>query len=101
MSQIAVDALPKDMAESDVEKSTMRAVSFRILPFLILAYFICVLDRVNVSFAALTMNADLAFTPLVYAWGAGIFFIGYSFLRCQATLLCIISARVAGSHVSW
>lgn len=85
MSQIAVDALTKDMAKSDVEKSAMRAVSFRILPFLILAYFICVLDRVNVSFAALTMNADLAFTPLVYAWGAGIFFIGYSFWKCRAT----------------
>ncbi len=58
----------------------MRAMSLRILPFLILAYFICVLDRVGVSFAALTINADLAFTPLVYARGAGIFFIGYFIL---------------------
>src|SRR5690606_14728371 len=35
------------------------------------------LDRVNVGFAALTMNADLGFTPTIYAWGVGIFFIGY------------------------
>lgn len=104
MSQIAVDVLPKDMAESDVEKSTMRAVSFRILPFLILAYFICVLDRVNVSFAALTMNADLAFSPLVYAWGAGIFFIGYFILEVPSNIaLHHFGARrwIARIMVTW
>lgn len=104
MSQIAVDVLPKDMAESDVERSTMRAVSFRILPFLILAYFICVLDRVNVSFAALTMNADLAFSPLVYAWGAGIFFIGYFILEVPSNIaLHHFGARrwIARIMVTW
>lgn len=104
MSQIAVDALPKDMAESDIEKSTMRAVSARILPFLILAYFICVLDRVNVSFAALTMNADLAFTPLIYAWGAGIFFIGYFILEVPSNIaLHHFGARrwIARIMVTW
>ena len=104
MSQIAVDALPEDMAESDIEKSTMRAVSVRILPFLILAYFICVLDRVNVSFAALTMNADLAFTPLIYAWGAGIFFIGYFILEVPSNIaLHHFGARrwIARIMVTW
>ncbi len=85
MSQIAVESMP-DLAASDVEKSTMRAVSWRLLPFLIVAYFTCVLDRVNVSFAALTMNADLGFTPLVYAWGAGIFFIGYFLLEVPSNI---------------
>ncbi len=85
MSQIAVESMP-DLAASDVEKSTMRAVSWRLLPFLIIAYFTCVLDRVNVSFAALTMNADLGFTPLVYAWGAGIFFIGYFLLEVPSNI---------------
>jgi D-galactonate transporter len=75
-----------DLAASDVEKSTIRAVSWRLLPFLIVAYFTCVLDRVNVSFAALTMNADLGFTPLVYAWGAGIFFIGYFLLEVPSNI---------------
>jgi len=85
MSQIAVESMP-DLVASDVEKSTMRAVSWRLLPFLIVAYFTCVLDRVNVSFAALTMNADLGFTPLVYAWGAGIFFIGYFLLEVPSNI---------------
>lgn len=85
MSQIAVEAMP-GLAASDVEKSTIRAISWRLLPFLIVAYFTCVLDRVNVSFAALTMNADLGFTPLVYAWGAGIFFIGYFLLEVPSNI---------------
>lgn len=85
MSQRAVESMP-DLAASDVENSTMRAVSWRLLPFLIVAYFTCVLDRVNVSFAALTMNADLGFTPLVYAWGAGIFFIGYFLLEVPSNI---------------
>ncbi len=64
-------------AASDIERSTIRATSWRLIPFLILAYFLSYLDRVNLSFAALTMNADLKFSPLVFSWGAGIFFIGY------------------------
>jgi D-galactonate transporter len=104
MSQLAVDIPTKAIAESDIEKSTMRAVSFRILPFLVLTYFICVLDRVNVSFAALTMNADLSFTPLVYAWGAGIFFIGYFILEVPSNIaLHHFGARrwIARIMVTW
>ncbi|MDB5630095.1 MAG: permease, partial [Tardiphaga sp.] len=64
-------------AAGEIERSTIRAISWRLIPFLILAYFLSYLDRVNLSFAALTMNADLKFSPLVFSWGAGIFFIGY------------------------
>ncbi len=68
---------PAASAKSDIETSTIRAISWRLIPFLVLAYFFSYLDRVNLGFAALTMNADLKFSPLVFAWGAGIFFIGY------------------------
>ena len=64
-------------ARSELETSTIRAISWRLIPFLVLAYFFSYLDRVNLSFAALTMNAELKFSPTVFAWGAGIFFIGY------------------------
>lgn len=104
MSQIAIEGLQRDVADSDIERSTMRAVSLRILPFLILAYFVCVLDRVNVSFAALTMNADLGFTPLIYAWGAGIFFIGYFILEVPSNIaLHYVGARrwIARIMVTW
>src|ERR1700704_987498 len=66
-------------AKSEIETSTIRAISWRLIPFLVLAYFFSYLDRVNLGFAALTMNAELNFSPTVFAWGAGIFFLGYFF----------------------
>src|SRR3989442_3160246 len=71
------DTHPATPAKSDIDTSTIRTISWRLIPFLVLAYFFSYLDRVNLGFAALTMNADLKFSPLVFAWGAGIFFIGY------------------------
>ena len=44
---------------ANVEKTTVRKVYLRALPLLFVAYFICYLDRINVGFAALTMNKDL------------------------------------------
>jgi MFS family permease len=71
---------------TDIETSTIRAISWRLIPFLVLAYFFSYLDRVNLGFAALTMNAELKFTPLIFAWGAGIFFIGYFIFEVPSNL---------------
>jgi MFS transporter, ACS family, tartrate transporter len=60
-----------------IETRVMGKITKRLLPFLMACYFIAYLDRVNVSFAALTMNKDLAFTARIFGWGSGIFFIGY------------------------
>src|ERR1700752_5392802 len=73
-------------AKSAIETSTIRAISWLLIPFLILAYFLAYLDRVNLGFAALTMNADLKFSPLAFAWGAGIFFIGYFIFEVPSNL---------------
>ena len=54
------------MARTLVEQSTMRKVYWRLLPFAILTYFLCYLDRINVGFAALTMNKDLGLDPATY-----------------------------------
>jgi MFS transporter, ACS family, tartrate transporter len=104
VSQAITDFRSIEAEASDIERSTMAAVSWRIIPFLVLAYFFCVLDRVNVSFAALTMNADLAFSPLVYAWGAGVFFIGYFILEIPSNMaLMRFGARrwIARIMVTW
>jgi MFS transporter, ACS family, tartrate transporter len=85
MSQTATIAAA-GAAKSDVETSTIRAISWRLIPFLVLAYFFSYLDRVNLGFAALTMNAELKFTPLIFAWGAGIFFIGYFIFEVPSNL---------------
>ena len=82
----APDASQSGVAKSDVERSTIRAISYRLIPFLILAYFFSYLDRVNLGFAALTMNADLKFSPLIFSWGAGIFFIGYFLFEVPSNL---------------
>ena len=62
---------------SDLERRTLRKISWRIVPFIMLLYFIAYIDRVNISFAALTMNKDLGFSSAVFGFGAGIFFVGY------------------------
>ena len=55
------------MARTLVEQTTMRKVYWRLLPFAILTYFLCYLDRINVGFAALTMNKDLGLDPATFA----------------------------------
>jgi hypothetical protein len=58
-----------------IEKSTMRQVSLRLVPFLMLCYFIAFVDRVNAGFAALQMNNDVGLSASVFGLGGGIFFI--------------------------
>ena len=70
-----------------LEQRTMARVSTRLLPFLIVCYFVAYLDRVNVSFAALTMNKDLNLSASAYGLGAGIFFLAYGALEVPSNLL--------------
>jgi ACS family tartrate transporter-like MFS transporter len=86
MSQSATITAAPRAAGSEIETSTIRAISWRLIPFLVLAYFFSYLDRVNLGFAALTMNAELKFSPTVFAWGAGIFFIGYFIFEVPSNL---------------
>ena len=80
---------------SDLEARTIRTISQRIVPFLMVAYFLAYLDRVNLGFAALTMNAELNFSATVFAWGAGIFFFGYFLFEVPSN---VILHRVGASR---
>lgn len=71
---------------SDIEKRTIGKVTMRLVPFLIVCYFIAYLDRVNVGFAALTMNKDLNFTQTIFGFGSGIFFIAYFFFEVPSNI---------------
>jgi MFS transporter, ACS family, tartrate transporter len=87
-----------------VEASTIRRVSWRIMPFLLLAYLICYIDRVNVGFASLQMNKVVGIDPKTYGLGAGIFFVGYFILEVPSNLaLQRFGARVwiARIMISW
>jgi MFS transporter, ACS family, tartrate transporter len=86
MSQYTATIAPSVAAKSELESSTIRAISWRLIPFLVLAYFLSYLDRVNLGFAALTMNKELNFSPTVFSWGAGIFFIGYFLFEVPSNL---------------
>ena len=59
----------------------------RLIPFMVVLYTFAWLDRVNVGFAALTMNRDLGFSPTVFGLGASIFFLGYFAFQIPANLL--------------
>jgi MFS transporter, ACS family, tartrate transporter len=71
----------------ELETRTLRKVSLRIIPFIMLLYFMVFIDRVNIGFASLEMNKDLGFSPAVFGFGAGIFFWGY--------FLCEIPSNIA------
>jgi ACS family tartrate transporter-like MFS transporter len=68
-------------------KRVIRKVSLRLVPFLCLLYFIAYIDRVNISFAALTMNDDLKLSATAYGLGASMFFVGYLIFEVPSNLL--------------
>src|SRR6201986_5662343 len=59
----------------------------RLIPFIMLLYVTNYLDRVNVGFAALTMNKDLGFSASVYGFAAGIFFLSYAVFQIPGTVI--------------
>jgi MFS transporter, ACS family, tartrate transporter len=65
----------------------IRKVAIRLVPFLCLLYFISYLDRVNIGFAALTMNEDLKLSGAAYGLGASMFFVGYLLFEVPSNLL--------------
>jgi ACS family tartrate transporter-like MFS transporter len=87
-----------------LERATIRKVAWRLLPFLFLMFIWCLIDRVNLSFAALTMNTDLGFTSTMYSLGASIFFLGYCTFEVPSNLLLErIGARIwlARIMITW
>jgi len=78
-SQIAVPAA--------IESSTLRKIQLRILPFVFALYVVSFLDRINIGFAALTMNRDLGINAQQFGLLAGIFFFGYFIFEIPSNLL--------------
>ncbi len=75
------------------ERAAMRALTWRILPLLFAGYFTAYIDRVNVGFAALTMNHDLGLSAEQYGLAAGLFFAGYVAFSIPSNL---ILAKIGG-----
>jgi ACS family tartrate transporter-like MFS transporter len=83
---------------------TLRKVTWRLIPFLFLLYVIAWLDRVNVGFAGLEMNADLGFSSTVFGFGSGIFFLGYCLFEIPSNIILErVGARlwIARIMITW
>ncbi len=86
------------------EPELIAKISLRLIPFMFLLYIVSYLDRVNVSFAALQMNAALGFSAEIYSLGAGIFFIAYFIFEVPSNLILHrVGARlwIARIMITW
>ncbi len=70
----------------DIETRTIARVTRRLIPFLILCYFVAYLDRVNVGFAGLQMSKQLGLSATMFGIGSGIFFVAYFFFEVPSNL---------------
>ena len=92
------------LAPTDMETRTIRRLRSRIIPFVFVLYVIAFLDRINIGFAALTMNRELAITSQQFGFLSGIFFFGYFIFEVPSNLLLHkIGARIwiARILISW
>jgi ACS family tartrate transporter-like MFS transporter len=90
--------------EKTIEQAAMRKVYLRVLPFAALTYFLCYLDRINVGFAALTMNKDIGLDAATYGMAAGVFFWGYFIFEVPSNIILEkVGARlwIARIMVTW
>ena len=82
------------ISDSRAADAVFRKAAWRLVPVMMLMYVVSFLDRVNIGFAALTMNRDLGFSPAVYGFGAGVFFFGYFLFEIPSNLaLARVGAR--------
>ncbi len=91
-------------AAKGIEARAIHKLQIRLIPFLFLLYIVAFVDRINLGFAALTMNKELSITSQQYGLAAGIFFIGYFLFEVPSNLMLHkVGARVwiARILLSW
>src|SRR5882724_2287367 len=87
-----------------LERTAIRKVYARLLPVTLLIYFLCYIDRINVGFAALTMNKELGLSASIFGIAAGAFFWGYCLFEVPSNIILEkVGARLwlARIMVSW
>lgn len=90
--------------EDALARSAVRRVNVRLIPFLFVCYICAHLDRSNLGIASLQMNCALNFSPAVYGFGAGIFYVGYALFEILSNMiLARVGARrwIARIMVTW
>jgi ACS family tartrate transporter-like MFS transporter len=87
-----------------LEEQTMRKVTWRLTPFLAVLYIVSFIDRVNMGFAALSMNKQLGLTPVMFGVAGGIFFLSYFLFEVPSNLILHrVGARlwIARVMITW
>jgi ACS family tartrate transporter-like MFS transporter len=79
--------IPTVTAAPEIERRTISKVSWRLLPLIVVIYFVAYMDRTNVGFASFGLNREFGFSATLYGWGAGIFFLGYFFFEVPSNVL--------------
>jgi len=90
--------------DNTLEKSAMRKIYIRLLPFAILSYFLAYVDRINVSFAALTMRGDLNMSATAYGFALGTFYWAYFIFEVPSNVVMEkVGARlwIARIMITW
>jgi MFS family permease len=103
-SAVPVAGVTERVPANQLENTTYRKVTRRLIPFLVLCYVVSYLDRINVGFAKLQMLSDLGFSETVFGLGAGIFFIGYFFFEVPSNIIMHrVGARIwiARIMITW
>src|ERR1700749_4921039 len=87
-----------------IERSTMRKVYLRLLPFAVLSYVLAYIDRINVSFAGLTMRGDLGMSAGTFGFAVGMFYWGYFIFEVPSNVILEkVGARIwiARIMITW
>jgi MFS transporter, ACS family, tartrate transporter len=103
-TEAIADHLPGSIVGESIEHKTIRKLQIRLIPYLFLLYVVAMIDRVNISFAQLTMNKDLGLNSQQYGIAAGIFFTGYFLFEVPSNLMLHkVGARmwIARILLSW
>ena len=90
--------------DAAIEHSAMRKIYLRLLPFAVLSYILAYIDRINVSFAGLTMQGDLKLTATDFGFALGTFFLGYFIFEVPSNVILEkVGARVwiARIMITW
>ncbi len=87
-----------------LEQSTMRKIYLRLLPFAVLSYVLAYIDRINVSFAGLTMRGDLGMSAGTFGFAVGMFYWGYFIFEVPSNVILEkVGARIwiARIMITW
>lgn len=87
MSEVTIDELAISTADPALESTTIRKVAMRLMWFVMALYFLAILDRGNISFAALQMNKELGLNAEMFGIAVGVMYFTYSFFEIPSNLI--------------